>query len=71
MMAQRSLNMASGAPKTLGPGILVASSPNVNLSTNMVSEAISEHLIFLGEHASRLPSACVLTHAPSSVPPQS
>ena len=55
MMAQRSLNMASGAPKTLGPGILAALSPNVNLSTNMVSEAISEHLIFLGEHASRLP----------------
>ena len=36
-MAHRSLNMASGAPKTLGPGILVASSPNINLSTNMVS----------------------------------
>ena len=39
MMAQRFLNMASGAPKTLGPGILAASSPNINLSTNMASEA--------------------------------
>ena len=58
MMAQRSLNMASGAPKTLGPGILAASSPNINLSTNIASEAISEHLIlknFLGEHAPRPP----------------
>ena len=54
VMAQRSLNMASGAPKALGPGILAASSPKINLSTNMASEAISEHLIlkiFLGEHA--------------------
>ena len=31
--------------KTLGPGTLAASSPNINLSTNMASEAISEHLI--------------------------
>ena len=45
MMAQRSLNMASGAPKALGLGIQAAWSPNINLSTNMVSEAISQHLI--------------------------
>ena len=45
VMAQPSLNMGSGAPKTLGPGILVASSPNINFSTNMASEVISEHLI--------------------------
>ena len=72
MMAQRSLNMASGAPKTLGPSILAALSPNINLSPNMASEAISEHLIskiYLGEHAPRPPSACILTHAPSLVPP--
>ena len=53
MMAQRSLNMASGASKILSPGILAALSPNINLSTNMASEAISEQLIlkhFLGEH---------------------
>ena len=31
VMAQRSLNMASGAPKTLGPGILAASSTNMAL----------------------------------------
>ena len=66
VMAQRSLNMASSVPKTLGPGILAASNPNINLSTSMASEAISEHLIikiFLGEHAPRPPSACVLrTH---------
>ena len=40
--------------KTLGPGILAASNPNINLSTNMASEAISEYLIlkiFLREHA--------------------
>ena len=43
VMAQRSLNMASSTPKTLGPSILAASSPNINLSTNMASEAISEH----------------------------
>ena len=64
--------MASGAPKALGPSIPAASSPNINLSTNMVSEAILQHLIlkiFLREHALRPPSACVLTHAPSSVPP--
>ena len=71
VMAQRSLNMASGAPKTLGPGILAASSPNINLSTNMASEAISEHLIlkiFLGEHAPR-PPYCARAYAPSLVPP--
>ena len=49
MMAQQSLNMVSSAPKTPGPSILVALSPNIilstNLSTNMASEAISEHLI--------------------------
>ena len=45
VMAQRSLNMVSSAPKTLGPGILAASSPNINLHTNIASEAISEHLI--------------------------
>ena len=53
-MAQQSLNMASNAAKTLGPSILAASSPNINLHTNMASEAISEYLIlnvFLGEHA--------------------
>ena len=58
LMAQRSLNMASSAPKTLGPGILTASSPNINLSTNMASEAISKYLIlkiFMGEHAPRSP----------------
>ena len=58
MMAQRPLNMASGTPKTLGPGILAASSPNINLSTNMASVAISEQLIlkiFGGEHVPRPP----------------
>ena len=71
-MAQRSLNMASGAPKTPGPGILAASSPNINLSTNMVSEAMSEQLIlklFWGSMPPDPPSACVSTHTPSSVPP--
>ena len=44
--------------KTLRARILVASSTNINLSTNMASEAISEHLIlkiFMGEHAPRPP----------------
>ena len=50
VMAQRSLNMVSGAPKNLGPSILTPSSPNINLSINMASEAVSEHLIFMGEH---------------------
>ena len=76
VMAQRSLNMASSAPKTLGPGILAESSPNINLSTNMASEAISEHLIlkiFSGGACPQTPlvRACVRKHAPSSVPPQS
>ena len=60
VMAQRSLNMACSAPKTLGPGILAASSPNINLSTNMASEAISEHLIlkeFSGEACPQTPLA--------------
>ena len=67
--------MVSGAPKTLGPNILGASSPNINLSTKMASEAmaskvISEHLIFLGgSMPPDPPIACVLTYAPSSVPP--
>ena len=39
MMAQRSLNMASGTPKSLGPGILAALSPNINLSTNKQSQS--------------------------------
>ena len=58
--------------KSTRVGIPAASSPNINLSTNMASEVISQHLIlkiFLGEHAPRPPSACVLTHTPSSVPP--
>ena len=55
VMAQRSLNMASGAPKTLKPGILAASSPNINLSTNVASEAISEHLILKITHHHRCP----------------
>ena len=58
VMAQRSLNIARGTPKALGPGIPAASSPNINLSTNMASEVISQHLIlkiFLGEHAPRPP----------------
>ena len=60
VMAQRSLNMASGTPKALGPSIPTASSPNINLSTNMASEAISQHLIlniFLGEMPPHPPSA--------------
>ena len=57
--------------KNTRPGILAASSPNINLSTNMASEAISEHLIlkiFLGEHAPR-PPYCARAYAPSLVPP--
>ena len=65
VMAERSLNMASGSSKTLGPSILAALSPNINLSTNMASETISEHLIlniFLGEHGPR-PPWCVHAYA--------
>ena len=65
-------NMVSGAPETLKPGILVASSPNINLSTNRASKAISEHLIwkkkFRGEHAPDPPSIYVLSLAPLPVP---
>ena len=51
--------MASGAPTlTLGPSILAASSPNINLSTNMASEAISEHLILINFSG----GACLRTH---------
>ena len=64
--------MVSGAPETLKPGILVASSPNINLSTNRASKAISEHLIwkkkFRGEHAPDPPSIYVLSLAPLPVP---
>ena len=60
VMAQQSLNMVRGAPNTLGPGILVALSPNINLSTNMASEAISEHLLFLGSMPPDPPS--ISTH---------
>ena len=45
VMAQWSLNMASSVSKTLGPSILAASRSNYKFSTNMASEAISEHLI--------------------------
>ena len=72
VMAQWSLNMASGAPKTLGPGILGASSPNINLSTKMASEAISEHLIFLGGACPQTPlvHACLhMYHHRCSPPP--
>ena len=53
--------MASGAPTTLGPSILAASSPNINLSTNMASEAISKHLTLkknLGGACPQTPLAC-------------
>ena len=47
--------------KTLRPGILATSSPNINLGTSMTLEAISEHLItfFSGEHAPKSPRVCV------------
>ena len=65
VMAQRSLNMASGTSKTLRPGILAASSPNINLSTNMASEVISEHLIFKffsGGAGPKTPLVCACLH---------
>ena len=44
--------------KSTRAGIPAASSPNINLSTNMASEVISQHLIlkiFMGVHAPRPP----------------
>ena len=61
-MAQQSLNMASGVPKTLGPGILAASSPNINLSTNMASEAISEDLISKNFYEGAYPQTPLCVH---------
>ena len=47
--------------KTLRAGILAASSLNINLSTNMASEAISEHLFFSGGACPQTPIACAHT----------
>ena len=57
--------------KNTWPSILAASSPNMNLSANMASEAISEHLILhWGSMAPDPPSMCMLAYIPSSVSPQ-
>ena len=48
--------------KNTWPSILAASSPNMNLSANMASEAISEHLIYIGGAWPQTPLACACLH---------